>query len=333
MRLKALKIGISVLIAGLFLWIAFRNIDFSELWQQMKAVTWYWLPFFAIVMTASHYLRAERWRLLMSAEQRDISRSTLFAGVMMGYVMNNLVPRLGEISRPVYVAQKQGLSTSNLVGTVVAERLFDFITMLFLVLIAILIFFGDLNRFQQIFGIEEWQWYHYSIAPFVLILFFSGIFLFRRAVILIDRKINFQNPVMTKLVKSARSFSEGMISLNRIQNWPVFLLLTAGIWTGYILMTYLPFFMLDLQQEYGLDLLSGVVLTIVSTIGVSIPTPAGIGSYHLLIQQGMWLIYEVPLTTALTYATVVHATTFLLVFVIGPVALWWDKYHSMNYSR
>lgn len=330
MRVKAVHIIISVLVAGFFMWLAFRNIDLSELWTQFGTVTWYWLPFFMLSLIVSHFLRAVRWQLLMPDEYRKISRSTLFAGVMLGYVVNNLVPRLGEISRPVYVAKKEGVSSSNLVGTIVAERLFDFITMLFLVLLTIIIFFGDLGRFQQIFGIEQWYWYHYSIPPLVIVLFFVCIFLFRRVVIAIDQKADIQNPVLARLVKSAKSFSEGMVSLNKVKNWPVFLLLTAGIWTGYILMTYLPFFMLELQQEYGLNVLSGIVLTMVSTIGVSIPTPAAIGSYHLFMQQGMWLLYDIPLTTALTYATIVHASTVLLVFIVGPVALWWDKYHSLT---
>jgi glycosyltransferase 2 family protein len=330
MRVKALNIGISILIAGLFLWIAFRNTDFTELWNQISTVTWYWVPFFVAAMTFSHILRAERWRLLMPDEYQKISRSTLFAGVMLGYVVNNLIPRLGEISRPIYVGKKEDVSSGNLVGTIVAERLFDLITMLFLIFLTILIFFGDLERFQQVFGIEEWQWIHYSILPLVLAMFFAGIWLFRRAIVYVDQKSNVQNPVLAKLMKSAKSFGEGMVSLKKVKNWPLFLLLTGGIWTGYIIMTYVPFFMMEMQQAYGLNLLDAVVLTMVSTIGVSIPTPAAIGSYHLFMQQGMWLLYDVPLTNALTYATVVHASTVLFVFIIGPIALWWDKYHSLT---
>jgi len=121
-----------------------------------------------------------------------------------------------------------------------------------------------------------------------------------------------------------------MISLKKVKNWPLFLLLTTGIWGGYIIMTYLPFFMMNMQQVFGLNLLDAVVLTVVSSIGVSVPTPAAIGSYHLFIQQSLWLLYEVPLTKALTYATVAHAVNVLFVFIIGPIALWWDKYSTLS---
>jgi uncharacterized membrane protein YbhN (UPF0104 family) len=101
MRIKALNITLSIAAALLFLWFAFRTIDIDELWQQILLVNYYWLPFFVVLLVFSHYLRAERWRLLLPDEFQHTERSTLFAGVMLGYVVNNIVPRLGEISRPV----------------------------------------------------------------------------------------------------------------------------------------------------------------------------------------------------------------------------------------
>jgi glycosyltransferase 2 family protein len=108
MRVKAVNIIISVLVAGLFMWLAFRNIDFSELWTQFGTVTWYWLPFFMLALIVSHFLRAVRWQLLMPDEYGKISRSTLFAGVMLGYVVNNLVPRLEKYPGRCMWQKKRG---------------------------------------------------------------------------------------------------------------------------------------------------------------------------------------------------------------------------------
>jgi len=330
MKIRALNILISVLIAVLFLWLAFRNIDFSELWNQILTVSYYWLPFFVITMTLSHFFRAERWRLLMPGNHQKINRSTLFAGVMLGYVVNNIVPRLGEISRPVYVAKKGNISAGNLVGTIVAERLFDLFIMLFLMVVTMFLLVTDTTQLQQIFGIENWTYLHYAMIPLIFALLLLAVWVFYKLILLIDEKIEFQNPVLSKIVSSGLSFGEGMISLKKVKNWPLFLLLTSAIWGGYIIMTYLPFFMMNMQQVFGLNLLDAVVLTVVSSIGVSVPTPAAIGSYHLFVQQALWLLYEVPLTKALTYATVAHAVNVLFVFIIGPIALWWDKYSTLS---
>src|SRR5690606_16148124 len=110
MTKRALQAGTSAAAAVFFIWLAFRSVDLAELQAGLKSVTFYWLPFFVPALALSHYLRAERWKLFVPDSEKKIFRSTLFAGVMLGYVVNYILPRLGEISRPVYVARKSGLS-------------------------------------------------------------------------------------------------------------------------------------------------------------------------------------------------------------------------------
>ncbi|MEX0661444.1 MAG: lysylphosphatidylglycerol synthase transmembrane domain-containing protein [Balneolaceae bacterium] len=330
MTKRYLNILVSIVVAGLFIWLAVRNVDMADVWVQMQTVTFYWLPPFILVLFTSHFLRAERWRLLLKKEQRNIPRSTLFAGVMLGYMLNNIVPRLGEVSRPVYVAKKHDLSSGNMLGTIVLERIIDVCTMLLLMVFIAFYISRDFGMLEQIFGIESWSFYTYLIIPVIILFLIAGIIIFYKLLVWIDSKQMITNPFLQKIIKVSRSFGEGMISIKHVDNWPLFLLLTAGIWVGYIAMTYIPFYMLDLQGQFGLNLADAIVLTLVSSIGVSIPTPAGIGSYHLLIQQSMWLLYSVPLATALTYATVTHAATVLLIFMIAPLALWWDKYYTLK---
>lgn len=332
MKSKLLKITGSVLIGGIFLWLAFRNVEFLELWQHISEVTFYWVPFFVISMVLSHYLRAERWRLLLIEHGQRINRSTLFAGVMLGYFVNTFIPRLGEISRPVYVARKEGISSGNLIGTIVAERFFDLLTMFFLIFVISLLMVGDFEILQTVFGIESWSWKQYIWIPIVFIVIGIGMIVFYRFIIVLDKKSDIENPILIKIINASKSFGEGMISLRRIQHWPAFLMYTAGIWTGYIFMTYLPFYMMNMQKFYGLTFSDGIVLTFVSSIGISVPTPGGIGSYHLFIQQSLHLLYQVPLVEALTYATVTHAATIVFVLLISPLSIWWDKYYTLKNS-
>lgn len=327
---RILNILVSLIVASLFIWLALRNVDTAEVWEQIRRVTYYWLPFFLVFMLSSHFLRAERWRLLLLNENRNIRRSTLFAGVMMGYFFNNLVPRLGEVTRPVYVARQHGMSSSKLIGTIVIERLFDLATMMVLILFAGLYLVTDLTGLQELFGTDSWPWYFYLIIPLLFLMTAVGIWLVRKILISLEKNEKISNPLISKIAEKSRHFSDGIVSIRHVENWPLFLLLTAGIWVGYIIMTYLPLYMMSLQDVYGLTLSDAVVLTIVSSVGVSIPTPAGIGSYHLLIQQSMWMLYNVPLVTALTYATVAHGVTVIAVFITGPLALWWDKTHTLN---
>lgn len=332
MRIKILNITLSVAAAILFLWIAFKSIDIDELWQQILLVDYYWLPFFIAILVFSHFMRAIRWRLLLPDEYQNTYRSTLFAGVMLGYVVNNIIPRLGEISRPVYVSKKTGLKSGILIGTVVIERIFDLITMLCIAMVAVFWLIKDLGTLESLLGLEGWSTIYYLFIPLLIGLLFFFIWIFYKLILYIDTNIDTQNPLLTKIISFGRSFSEGLISLKKVKNWPLFLFLTSCMWFGYILMIYLPFYMMELQADFGLNLWDAVVLTVVSAVGVTIPTPAGIGSYHLLMQQSLYMLYEVPLAKGLTYATVIHAITILAVFIIGPIALWWDKMVTMKNS-
>lgn len=330
MKQKWFHTLLSVAIASLFLWFAFKNVDLSELWDQIGTITYGWLPGFIALLLLSHFLRAERWRMMLPDEGRGISRSTLFASVMLGYFMNNFIPRLGEISRPVYLAKKEDLSAGNLIGTILAERILDLMVMLSLMFFSVIWLVSDPQLLSELFGLETWRPVFSVLIPLVMLLLLVFVWVFYRIILFAESRLAGGNSVISAVANFGRSFGDGMISLRRVSNWPLFLLFTASIWIGYILMAYIPFYMLSLPELYGLALNDAVVLTVVSSVGVSIPTPGAIGSYHLLIQQSMNLLYSVPLAKALTYATVVHAFTFIVITLTTPFILWADKALSMK---
>lgn len=333
MKKRLLQIAGSVIVASLMLWVAFRTIDITALWTLIGQVSYGWILLFIPALLVSHYLRAERWRLLFPKTKAEPYRSTLFAGVMLGYVMNNIIPRLGELSRPVYVARKESISTGNLIGTIVIERLFDLFVLGILTVFSIILFAGNPVVIENLFGVKAWSWLHYAIVPVFFLLTAVAIWIFHRVVIYLDEHGNITHPLLSKVIERIRSFSEGITSLKKVENWPLFILLTAGIWLGYVLMTYIPLYMLDIEALNEITMVDAIVLTVVSSIGVSIPTPAGIGSYHLLMQQALYLLFNVDLVTALTFATILHAVTVLVIFLTGPLILWWDKYYTLQNFR
>ncbi len=95
-------------------------------------------------------------------------------------------------------------------------------------------------------------------------------------------------------------------------------------------MTYIGFFMFDMQGEFGLGFTEATVLTVVSAVGIAIPTPGGIGTYHLFITKALFIFYAVPEATGLAYATIAHAATLLLVMIVSPTLLAIDKFVVMK---
>ena len=62
---------------------------------------------------------------------------------------------------------------------------------------------------------------------------------------------------------------------------------------------------------------SGLLLMALMALGVSVPTPAGVGGFHAAVQVGLTAFYEVPVDAAVGAALVLHAATFAPVTVVG----------------
>jgi hypothetical protein len=98
-------------------------------------------------------------------------------------------------------------------------------------------------------------------------------------------------------------------------------LLTAGLWSSYIAMAGVPFSMLPGSGLENLGLVEALVITVVSSVGVIIPSPGGIGTYHLFVQKSLHILYGIPEIAGFTYALASHALVFLIVIFTTPIAL------------
>src|SRR5215212_8609246 len=127
-----------------FVWLSLKNIQ-HEQWLQIKdsiqqARHWLIIPAFLLLFLA-HYSRALRWKILMEPLGYRPSTFNTFAAVMIGYLVNAGVPRLGEVVKCTLLARYEKVRADRLVGTIVMERAVDVVCLL-LVFIAALIFQG-----------------------------------------------------------------------------------------------------------------------------------------------------------------------------------------------
>lgn len=337
---RALKIGLALLLGGLFMWLAFRNVRLQEVWKYAQQIQFGWILPFAIAAMFSHMFRAERWRLLIKHDKKDLSRLTLITGVLVGYLMNIVGPRLGEVSRPAYVAKKEDMSMSKLMGTIVLERIIDVVVMVFLMVFVSVYLISDLNLLKKIFGdstinfltsgssIGTYGW----VALLTLVLVVLG-FLAVKLALFLGTKFEVLQQWIDKAKEALIMFKEGLFSARKVEHWGLFTLYTLCIWTCYTLMTYIPFWMFDLQATYNLDFLDALVITVISAIGIAIPSPGGIGTYHYFVKQTLWVLFAVPAVTGLAYATITHAGMVLFVALVTPIFLFFDKLQSTKAGR
>jgi hypothetical protein len=319
---NVLKVGLSLLIGGVFLWIAMRNLDLNEMKRYWLEIQTGWIGPFLVVALMSFYLRMERWKLLIEHDKLSAKRSTLLAGVLNGYAVNYFVPRLGEITRCYYVAKKEDKSVPVIIGTVVLERVIDMLALLVLFLMVIFFVITDDSIVRLLFGYESKNigWFYFKLFLMLVV----GVLLI--GVMALGVRWLSEHHTRTKRIVDfiaiqSKQFLTGLKSILHIEHPFKFIVLTLLIWFCYVLMSYIPFAMLDHVSLTGLGMTEALVITVIASIGITIPSPGGVGTYHLLVQKSLFLLYNVPESIGMTYAIVSHASVFVLVMLITPISM------------
>lgn len=334
------KITLAIALGGIFLWLAFRNVRLEEVWSYAQRIDFGWVLPFAIVALTSHVVRAERWRLLIKHDKEEVDRITLITGVLVGYLLNFVGPRLGEVSRPAYVARRESLSASKLMGTIVLERIIDVITMVTIMFIVSVYLISDISLLSQIFGDETVDFFTNSsslatylwVGSFALFTIITT-YLLIRLVRYLGNHIELLGTWVDKAEHALHLFKDGLLSARKVKQWWLFILYTVLMWTCYTLMTYIPFWMFDMQTAYNLNMLDALVITVISAIGIAIPSPGGIGTYHYFVKQSLFVLFAVPAVTGIAYATVTHAAMILFVCCMTPIALFVDKLRATRAGK
>jgi uncharacterized protein (TIRG00374 family) len=237
----------------------------------------------------------------------------LFSGVMVGYMMNNILPRAGELVRPYTIGKLEGIPKSAALGTIVVERIIDMVSFLVLVALIPVVYHGPLE--------ESFPWLaNTGILVSAFTIFFLGVFIalaMRRdwADVLI-RLVGKILPlrVRERLEGWVHAFLDGFMFLSRPGRFIIITVLSFLIWLLYVLMVYVAFFAFNIQH---LGFAGALVVQAISSIGVALPTPGATGTYHAFTSQTLMRLYGVDATLSLSYATITHAVGFVGVTVIG----------------
>ena len=309
-----MKYGVSVLLTVVFLYLAFRGTDFARLYTSVRDANYAWMLLSFAILMVSHVVRSWRWRYLLEPMKPGIPLRNLFSAVMVGYLLNNVLPRAGEVARPYTIGKLESISKSAAFGTIVVERIMDTVSFLVVIILVPLVYNGPLK--------ESFPW---LAETGIIISCVTGaavlllvVLMFRRdwtdALLRVVSKVLPEN-IMRRVQRQVHSFLDGFLFLKNPSNFLIITVLSVIVWALYILMTYVAFFAFDLQGALGLR--AALVVQAISSIGVAIPTPGATGSYHVFTSQTLSKLFSVDATVALSFATVTHAVGFIGVTLIG----------------
>ena len=138
----------------ILLYLAFKDVDISKLWHDIKDANFYWVGLSLVFALLGFISRALRWILLIEPlGYKPSSKNTILA-VFLAYFANIAMPRLGEITRCGSLNKTDNIPMDKLIGTVITERVIDFLTLLILIAFVLIIKFKQVGGFfsEQIFS-------------------------------------------------------------------------------------------------------------------------------------------------------------------------------------
>lgn len=309
------------------------TVDLREMADALAEANYiYLIPAIALYLV-SILFRTIRWQTLL-AHMRVTSIRRLYPVVVIGYMANNLLPmRLGELVRSYYVGEREGISKTAALATIIVERVLDaLILLVFIVALAIFVPLGGLvEGFQERFGIAL-PWLVAAVTvPFI------GLFVVLMALarypepagLFIRRILRFLPTKLAGLIWTLVDlFIHGLASLKSIRSLVGLMLVSAPIWLFEAGLFFMIGFAFGLHETFDSLIalaVTVVLVTAISNIGSSVPAaPGGVGLFELVARETLVLL---PLATvdravAGAYAAVVHAVLLLSMIILGQAFLW-----------
>ncbi len=307
-------------IGFLLLWLVFRKLEISTVIAEMRSANYWWLGLAMIIAIISHVFRAMRWNILINHMGYKTKTRTTFYAVMVGYLANTAVPRLGEVTRCGVLSRKTKAPFDALVGSVIAERFFDLIVLLLLIFLVIIFQLDLLGSFldKYVFLPLDQRFEHFSLYLYLslgglVVLGVLSVFLYRKFIPKL-RKYAFFNSLDVFLL----GILNGIKTIYQIKQKGLFLLYTFVVWLMYFLMIYVPFF--SLQETSHLSCIDGLTVMTIGSLGMVAPVPGGLGAYHFIVKAILFEIYHVPAVPAASFATLTHAIQTIMIIVVGSLS-------------
>lgn len=312
--IKLLKFLTFLSLGLLLFWLVYRGQDIDRIKSILTNdvnYLWIWISLFLGLL--SHISRTLRWNLMIEPLGSKPRTLNTFLAVMVGYLMNLVIPRMGEISRCGVLARYEKMSFTKLVGTVVTERIIDMIMLLILTFIVIVTQFGEILQFlnnnpeinAKINSIAFSPW---AIAG--IIILFILFYLFRKRIK--------KSAAFSKVNEILSKFEEGVRSVKNMKHKGAFIFHSVFIWVMYYLMLYVVFFSFDFTSH--LSAIAGLTVFVLGSFGMVAPVQGGMGTWHFMVVQTL-VVYGIDKSDGLIYAFLAHSSMTFMMIIIGLISL------------
>jgi uncharacterized protein (TIRG00374 family) len=317
--------------ALIFQYIIFLGGGIALVWWQFHSMTPIELQQFRFALSTAHYWilipvtvvafagyvsRSLRWQLLIEHLGYKTSLSNVFGSLMVGYLINSFVPRLGEIIKCTLLGKYEKIPPQKLIGTIVAERVFDVICYLIFIVITVFIQYKLVGGFvekklSEMFGnhtgVPVWTKAILYILLLIVIVFVCRLIF----------KSYAHSKVVVKLKNFLNGLSEGIATIKDLKRKRAFLLHTLFIWSMYVIEIYIAFFSINEVAHLGIGAACSVLT--LATLAM-IVTPGGIGTFPTAIFLILQL-YKIEGSIGEAFGWLMWGATTFIILALGTISL------------
>jgi len=304
---RTIKYFLGVLISVIGLYYSFRQVNFWELWISIKNVNIILIILAVFILVLSNVIRAWRWQILVKPI-KDVSFDPAFSSIMIGYFGNSVLPfRMGEFLRAYVVANKTSLTASTAFGTIVIERILDFVGLSAVILLIMTVYPLKSIGGSIIIGVIV-----LSLTAFIFIFLFGGVK--STLLVKIEKSSLLRIGLLRKILLFIKNFLDGATTIRATNKLGIILLYTLIIWIMYYCSTYLATIATGIELEwFGFG-----VLLISTTLAISVPAAPGyVGTYHAAAVYILTNLFDVGRIDAQAAAIILHAVGTIPIMIIG----------------
>jgi uncharacterized protein (TIRG00374 family) len=297
-------LGIGVLL----FYMAFSMVDDREaLWNDMRSASWGGLVASFVMGYLAIVSRGLRWVILLDPLGHKPSPVRTVHAVTFAYFANTFIPRSGELARCAALNQTDDIPVDQLFGTVISERVVDFVILIALTTIAVV---ANLPAFADLMAGAD-------LPETTNAIWGAGVLVLIALALWIKREALLQLSFAQKIVSFLTGVWEGLNSIRRMKNKGMFLFHTFFIWSMYFLMAWVVFKSID--SVASITITQALFIMVAGGFGMVMPAPGGVGAYHWAVMLGFSALgYAAELGFAV--ANVIWVTQTLMIVITGGIA-------------
>lgn len=320
-----LKIIIPISLGIFLVFHIYNQLDATQrkaVFESFRRANYFWIIISIFMGVLSHWIRGYRWKFQLEAMGYHPRTINNFMAVMIGYIVNMILPRVGEVSRAAAITQYEKVPIQKSFGSILAERAIDLIVLGLIAVITVVLQYELLEGFANEL-IEKLTsksdspilWIVLGVGILLMVLFY---FLFKRLSHL---------AFFAKISSLIQGLLEGLRSIIKMERRLEYVIATLAIWALYLGMFWVCFFSLSETSHLGPNaIFAGFVLGSFAIVLI----PGGIGAYPVGIMQCL-ILYGIAEETGFALGWIIWLSQTVMIVIFGGLSMLYIPYYNSKH--